>query len=181
MGTLGKDLFDIRRPRRNTRVEFGESCYWVESNPAPQPYGTILTEILNLDTAPYQAVMDRLDDIVKNKNSREAPRAYLDMLSVSAELPLYRLYATDYQMLKDIPVEMLVVGEAREAFEEHVIEQNPIRRSLSKSNWTISGSFRNATHGSLTQCSRESALKRKRAREKNLWRSKYICTTSARL
>ena len=26
-------------------------------------------------------------------------------------------------MLKDIPVEMLVVGEAREAFEEHVIEQ----------------------------------------------------------
>ena len=37
------------------------------------------------------------------------------------------------------------------------------------------------THGSLAQCSRESALKRKRAREKNLWRSKYICTSSARL
>ena len=123
MGTLGKDLFDIRRPRRNTKVEFGESCYWVESNPVPQPYGTILTEILNLDAAPYQAVMDRLDDVVKHKNSKEAPRAYLDMLSVSAELPLYRLYATDFQMLKDIPVEMLVVGEAREAFEEHVIEQ----------------------------------------------------------
>ena len=123
MGTLGKDLFDIRRPRRNTKVEFGESCYWVESNPVPQPYGTILTEILNLDTAPYQAVMDRLDDVIKHKNSKEAPRAYLDMLSVSAELPLYRLYATDFQMLKDIPVEMLVVGEAREALEEHVIEQ----------------------------------------------------------
>ena len=123
MGMLGKDLFDIRRPRRNTKVEFGESCYWVESNPAPQPYGTILTEILNLDAAPYQAVMDRLDDVIKNKNSKEAPRAYLDMLSVSAELPLYRLYATDYQMFKNIPVEMLVVGEAREAFEEHVIEQ----------------------------------------------------------
>ena len=123
MGTLGKDLFDIRRPRRNTKVEFGESCYWVESNPVPQPYGTILTEILNLDAAPYQAVMDRLDDVVKHKNSKEAPRAYLDMLSVSAELPLYRLYATDYQMFKNIPVEMLVVGEAREAFEEHVIEQ----------------------------------------------------------
>ena len=67
--------------------------------------------------------MDRLDDVIKHKNSKEAPRAYLDMLSVSAELPLYRLYATDFQMLKDIPVEMLVVGEAREAFEEHVIEQ----------------------------------------------------------
>ena len=46
------------------------------------------------------------------------------MLSASAELPLYRLYATDFQMLKDIPVEMLVVGEAREAFEEEVIERN---------------------------------------------------------
>ena len=73
MGMLGKDLFDIRRPRRNTKVEFGESCYWVESNPAPQPYGTILTEILNLDTAPYQAVMDRLDDIVKTRTA-EKPR-----------------------------------------------------------------------------------------------------------
>ena len=45
------------------------------------------------------------------------------MLSVSVELPLYRLYATDFQMLKDIPVEMLVVGEAREAFEEEAIER----------------------------------------------------------
>ena len=74
MGMLGKDLFDIKRPRRNTKVEFGESYYWVESNPAPQPYGTILTEILNLDAAPYQAVMDKLDDVVKHKNSKEAPR-----------------------------------------------------------------------------------------------------------
>ena len=75
MEMLGKDLFDIRRPRRNTKVEFGESCYWVESNPAPQPYGTILTEILNLDTAPYQAVMDRLDD--KKQEQQRSPEGLL--------------------------------------------------------------------------------------------------------
>lgn len=67
--------------------------------------------------------MDKLDDVVKHKNSKEAPRAYLDILSVSAELPLYSLHATNFQMFKDIPVEMLVVGEAREAFEEDVIER----------------------------------------------------------
>ena len=125
--------------------------------------------------------MDRLDDVVKHKNSKEAPRAYLDMMSVSAELPLYRLYATDYQMLKDIPVEMLVVGEAREAFEEHVIEQKSdtqafvqkqledIRFIQERYAWFLDSMFKGVS------------FEKKKAREKNLWRSKYICIISARL
>ena len=48
MGVLGKDLLDLHRPRTNTRVEFGVSGYWVESCPELQPYGTVLTELLNL-------------------------------------------------------------------------------------------------------------------------------------
>ena len=48
MGVLGKDLLDFYRPRTNTKVEFGASGYWVESHPAMQPYGAVLTEILNL-------------------------------------------------------------------------------------------------------------------------------------
>ena len=49
MGVLGKDLLDFHRPRTNTKVEFGSSGYWVESHPTMQPYGAVLTEILNLD------------------------------------------------------------------------------------------------------------------------------------
>ena len=49
MGVLGKDLLDFHRPRTNTKVEFGASGYWVESHPTMQPYGAVLTEILNLD------------------------------------------------------------------------------------------------------------------------------------
>ena len=52
MGVLGKDLLDFHRPRTNTKVEFGASGYWVESHPTMQPYGAVLTEILNLDAAP---------------------------------------------------------------------------------------------------------------------------------
>ena len=59
MGVLGKDLLDFHRPRTNTKVEFGASGYWVESHPTMQPYGAVLTEILNLDAAPFQELLDQ--------------------------------------------------------------------------------------------------------------------------
>ena len=59
MGVLGKDLLDFHRPRTNTKVEFGASGYWVESHPTMQPYGAVLTEILNLDAAPFQVLLDQ--------------------------------------------------------------------------------------------------------------------------
>ena len=51
MGVLGKDLFDIDRPRTHVKVQFGATGYWVEDEPAVIPYGTTLTELLNLPTA----------------------------------------------------------------------------------------------------------------------------------
>ena len=57
MGVLGKDLFDFHRPQTNTKVEFGASAYWVEDRTMPQPYGAVLTEILNLDVAPFQELL----------------------------------------------------------------------------------------------------------------------------
>ncbi len=51
MGILGKDLFDIDRPRTHVKVYFGVMGYWVEDDPAVIPYGAALTELLNLPTA----------------------------------------------------------------------------------------------------------------------------------
>lgn len=51
MGVLGKDLFDISRPRTHVKVQLGATGYWVEDEPAAIPYGTALTELLNLPTA----------------------------------------------------------------------------------------------------------------------------------
>lgn len=48
MGVLGKDLFDIDRPRTHVKVYFGAMGYWVEDDLAVIPYGTALTELLNL-------------------------------------------------------------------------------------------------------------------------------------
>lgn len=50
MGVLGKDLFDIYRPRTHVKVQFGERGYWVEDDPAMVPYGAALTELLNYDS-----------------------------------------------------------------------------------------------------------------------------------
>jgi len=49
MGVLGKDLFDINRPRTHVKVQFGAEGYWVEDDPIMIPYGTALTELLNYD------------------------------------------------------------------------------------------------------------------------------------
>ena len=51
MGVLGRDLFDINRPRTHIKVQFGATGYWVEDEPAVIPYGTTLPELLNLPTA----------------------------------------------------------------------------------------------------------------------------------
>ena len=50
MGVLGKDLFDIYRPRTHLKIQFGTFGYWVENKTTPLPYGTVLTELLNYDT-----------------------------------------------------------------------------------------------------------------------------------
>lgn len=67
MSVLGKDLFDFQRSHTNTKVEFGASGYWVEMVPEMQPYGTVLTEILNLDVTPFQKLLDRLNTAVHEK------------------------------------------------------------------------------------------------------------------
>ena len=75
MGVLGKDLFDFHRPQTNTKVEFGASAYWVEDRTMPQPYGAVLTEILNLDVAPFQELLNQLNTAVQEK-SDNVLRAY---------------------------------------------------------------------------------------------------------
>ena len=77
MSVFGKDLFDFQRSHTNTKVEFGASGYWVEMVPEMQPYGTVLTEILNLDVTPFQKLLDRLNTAVHEKNYDDAPRAWV--------------------------------------------------------------------------------------------------------
>ena len=118
MGVLGKDLLDLHRPRTNTRVEFGVSGYWVESCPEPQPYGIVLTELLNLDAAPFQALLDRLDLAVRERDSAAVPQAFLDVKKGLGSLPLYRLYLGDFRLSA---AEDLAVGEAQEALAQSVM------------------------------------------------------------
>ena len=123
MGVLGKDLFDLHRPQTNTKVEFGASAYWVEDRPQPQPYGTVLTEVLNLDVAPFQKLLDQLNTAVPGK-SNDVLRAYMDMKKGLASLPLYRLYLEDFRVFGDMPVEEFVIGDAQDAFAEFMMQED---------------------------------------------------------
>ena len=124
MGVLGKDLFDLQRPHTNTKVEFGAFGYWVEFVPDLQPYGAVLTEVLNLDVTPFQELLDRLNAVVQEKNYDAAPQAYMDMKKGFGSLPLYRLYLEDFRFFGDMGVDAFVIGEARDAFAESVIAQD---------------------------------------------------------
>mgnify|MGYP003236387837 CR=1 FL=1 len=123
MSVLGKDLFDFQRSHTNTKVEFGASGYWVEMVPEMQPYGTVLTEILNLDVTPFQKLLDRLNTAVHEKNYDDAPRAYMDMQKGFGSLPLYRLYLMDFRYFGDMKIEEFVGKEVREAFAKYVINE----------------------------------------------------------
>ena len=39
----------------------------MEDRPEPQPYGAVLTEVLNLDVAPFQGLLDQMNSPFKKK------------------------------------------------------------------------------------------------------------------
>ena len=130
MGVLGKDLLDFHRPRTNTKVEFGASGYWVESHPTMQPYGAVLTEILNLDAAPFQELLDQYRKTVAEKDAEQAAREFQAVTNGFASLPLYRLYWNDVQLFASMDVRELFVGEAQEAFREYVMQDDTLPRFM---------------------------------------------------
>ena len=130
MGVLGKDLLDFHRPRTNTKVEFGASGYWVESHPTMQPYGAVLTEILNLDAAPFQELLDQYRKTVAERDAEQAARAFQAVTNGFASLSLYRLYWNDVQLFASMDVSELFVGEAQEAFREYVMQDDTLPRFM---------------------------------------------------
>ena len=130
MGVLGKDLLGFHRPRTNTKVEFGASGYWVESHPTMQPYGAALTEILNLDAAPFEELLDQYRNAVAEANSEQAAQAFQAVANGFASLPLYRLYWDDVRLFASMDVSELFVGEAQEAFREYAMQDDTLPRFM---------------------------------------------------
>ena len=113
MGILGKDLFDLRRPRTNTKVEFGANGYWVENYQEQIPYGTVLTEVLNYNPEPLQNV---LGSVSAPGSTKTVLRAFSDLTKLSGSLPLYRFYLDDFHDAGQWPIEQIFAGEALDAF-----------------------------------------------------------------
>ena len=85
MGVLGKDLFDIHRSITHTKIQFGEKAYWVEDNPKPIPYGTVLVDVLNFDVLRYKKSLPQNRETNNPSKLRKA----------LGGVPLYRYYASE--------------------------------------------------------------------------------------
>ena len=101
MGVLGKDLFDIDRPRTHVKVQFGQNAYWVEHDPTPHPYGEVLTELLNYDVAPYEHTLCVLEQAIEEKDDQAARRAFMNAVKGLSSLPYFRLFLFDLRQLND--------------------------------------------------------------------------------
>ena len=62
-------------PATSMGQQYSMPDYWVEDRSEPQPYGAVLTEVLNLDVAPFQELLDQLNTAVQEK-SDDVLRAY---------------------------------------------------------------------------------------------------------
>ncbi len=121
MGALGKDLFDLSRSSLRTKVQFGEAGYWVESNPEEQPYGTVLTEILNFDVQPVQDALDTLEHAVAEDDLLAAPEAFLSAVKVYTSLPFYRIFT---EQIQEMTLDELVAGDKRDVLAKWVLESS---------------------------------------------------------
>ena len=73
MGVLGKDLFDIDRPRTHVKVQFGEHGYWAEDDPTMVPYGTTLTALLNYGSDDTAVLHNKILRIYLSAGEKAAP------------------------------------------------------------------------------------------------------------
>lgn len=157
MGVLGKDLFDIGRPRTHVKVQFGQSAYWVEYDPTSHPYGEVLTALLNCNVAPYEQTLSVLEQAIGERDAQTAPQAFMDTVRDLSSLPYFRLFLSDLQQFNDGPVENFVVGEARIAFEEYIFSEgekdiaymreqaNAVRFIQERYSWFLTEAFQQRT------------------------------------
>ena len=110
-------------PATSMGQQYSMPDYWVEDRSEPQPYGAVLTEVLNLDVAPFQELLDQLNTAVQEK-SDDVLRAYMNMKKGLASLPLYRLYLEDFRVFGDMPVEEFAIGDAQDAFAEFIMQED---------------------------------------------------------
>lgn len=95
MAVLGKDLFDLGRPDTHTKIQFGDRGYWVELGTNCLPYGTILTEILNLQMEDYCAKLAAVEQAITARNRAQLSQPLWELMDAFTALPLYRLYVEE--------------------------------------------------------------------------------------
>ena len=166
MGVLGKDLFDIDRPRTHVKVQFGQNAYWVEHDPTPHPYGEVLTELLNYDVAPYEHTLCVLEQAIEEKHDQTAPQAFMDAVKGLSSLPYFRLFLSDLRQLNDGPVENFVVGEARTAFEEYILSDGQRDAAYMREQVSAICFIRERYSWFLTEAFQRRAFEKKRGQRK---------------
>lgn len=61
-----------------------------------------------------------MEQAVQEEDAQTAPRAFMNAVGAFAILPYFRLFLSDFQRLKELRVEDLVVGKAQAAFIDYI-------------------------------------------------------------
>ena len=166
MGTLGKDLFGLGRSYTNVKIEFGADCYWVGDDPKGIPYGTVLTEILNLDISVIQRSLDALEETIEKKDLQAALRAFMDLTRCFGSLPLYRFYLEDFRFFGGMEVEAFAIGEAKDAFAEAIIGRTLRLSELMRQTFDEIRSIRNRYGWFLDSMFKDAVFEKKKGQRK---------------
>lgn len=70
-----------------------------------QAYGSVLTEILNLDLALFRQAVDAVTQVIEKRDTAAALQAFMDLYGAVGKLPLYRLYRKDLRFFGKMQAE----------------------------------------------------------------------------
>lgn len=153
MGILGKDLLDIERPLTHTKVQFGRDAYWIEDNPAPYPYGTMLTMLLDYDAEPYQNHVTELLNAIKANRHQEILSAFSDVVNAFVQIPFYASYIHEPSALEPmlfVPFEEdqsapwladIIVEDDRQLLDKYLWAAEDLRLIQSRYVWFLDTMF----------------------------------------
>ena len=117
MGVLGKDLLDWRRPHTHTKIQFGQSAYWVEDESVAHLYGEALVELLNYDADDYLQACAALSAALQTEDGEGVVSRIRTLSGLFSSLPLYRLY------LPGVELEPLLLAGADTMLAEYYLEE----------------------------------------------------------
>lgn len=147
MGVLGKDLFDWQRSHTHTKIQFGQSTYWIEDEPAAHHYGEVLVEVLNYDATVYLQACAALRKAFQTGDGEGVISGIRTLSELFSSLPLYHLYLSNVELEPMCQIGMdkaaaeYYLGEGHSQGDKYLRAAEDITLIQKRYAWFLEGAF----------------------------------------